>query len=133
MATTLVNENAHTAFANSLLVGQGNLGHAGSARHFRHIGISVSVLHHGLLEGLISVLVDLFLDHVLLQHLVVELEWLLVDEFVVETLAIGRLNDVTLRVHAVLVALLCGSLMLTLELFLLLHSVVVMFDEAPSG
>ena len=66
----------------------------------------------------------------MLKHLVVELEWLLIDELVIESFAVCWLDDVALGVHAVLVALLSWLLVLTLELLLLLHCVIVMLHKA---
>ena len=73
---------------------------------------------------------DLLLDDILVQDLVVELEWLLVDELVVKTLAVCGLHNVAFRVNAILVALLSGSLVLTFELFFLLDGVRMVLHKA---
>jgi len=62
--------------------------------------------------------------------LIVELERLFIDQLVVETFAISRLDDVTLGVDAVLVAFQGRCLVLALELFLLFDCVSVVVDEA---
>ena len=67
------------------------------------------------------------------EHLIVELQRLLVDQLVVKAFAVSWLDNVTLRVNAVLVAFLRGRLMLALELLLLLNGVLVVLDETPCG
>lgn len=81
---------------------------------------------HRLLESLLTVLEDFLLDHFLLEDLIVELERLLVDEIIIQTFAVSWLNDVTLRVHTVLVTLLSRYLVLAFKLFFLFNGVVVM-------
>ena len=84
--------------------------------------------HHRLLHGLLTILEYLLLNDFLLQHLVIEFKRLILDQFVVQTSTISRLNDITLGVDAILVAFLCGDLVLALELLFLLHSMIVMGD-----
>ena len=67
------------------------------------------------------------------EHLIVELQRLLVDQLVVKAFAVSWLDNVTLRVNAVLVAFVRGRLMLALELLLLLNGVLVVLDETPCG
>ena len=85
-----------------------------------------------MLEGLLLILIDLLLNDVLLQYLVIELKWFLLNEVVIKALAVGWLNDIALRVHAVLVTLFSRSLMLTLKLLFLFNCMVMMIDETAS-
>ena len=125
-AATLGDEHAHTTLPDRLLVREWYLRLAHSpATHLGDIVI-VRVVHHGLAKDLLTVLEHLLLNDVLFQDLVVELEWLLIDKLVIESFAVCWLDDVALRVHTVLVALLSRLLVLTLELLLLLHRVIVM-------
>jgi len=77
----------------------------------------------------VETLEDLLLDHILVQNLVVKLQRLFVDQLVVETFAVCWLNDVALRVNAILVALDGWCLMLALEFLLLLNRVSVVLHE----
>lgn len=104
MTATLVDEDADSALADSLLVGEGHFGGAWPSRDLAHVRVAV-LLRHGLLQRVIVIFVDLLLDDVLVEHLIVELQRFLVDQLIVKAFAVGRFHNVTLGVHAVLVAL----------------------------
>ena len=126
----LIDKDTDTTFAHGLLVRKRDLTHTGSATHLALVRI-MSLLHHRLLQSLISILVYLFLDHILREYLIVEFQRLLVNQLVVETFAISWLNYVALGVYAILVADLRGSLMLALKFLFLFHGVRVVLNEAP--
>lgn len=89
------------------------------------------MLSHRLLKCEVPVLEHLLLDDVLFENLIVELERLLINQAVVKTFAVSRLDDVALRVDTVLVAFVGRPLMLFLKLLLLLHRVRVVLHETP--
>ena len=72
---------------------------------------------------------DLLLDDVLVQHLIVELEGVLIDEVVVEALALLGLDDDTLVELHVDLAAHTGSLMLLSEDLFLLEGVVLVVSQ----
>jgi len=126
--SALVHEDSHASLSNGLLVAQGDLSATGSACLSAHVRI-VILVHHALLERQFFVLVDLLLDDVLVEDLIVKLQRLFVDQLVVQAFAVSWLNDVRLRVDGILVSFLSRCLVLTLELFLLFHSVRVVLNE----
>ena len=129
LAPAFVHEDANATLADAFLVGEGNFGEAHAVGGRALVRVLVVLNHHRLLSEL-AVLEHLLLDHVLPQHLVVELKRLLVDQLVVQPLAVRRLHDVALGVDTVLVALVSRGLVLALELLLLLDRVAVVLDEA---
>ena len=96
----------------------------GTAGHFAGVVIA---LHHCLH---VETLKDLLLNDVLVQNLVIEIQWLFVNQLVVEAFAISWLHDVTLRINAVLVSLLRRRLVLALEFLFLLNSVSVVLNKS---
>ena len=128
----LIDEDTNATFAYALLVRKWDLAHSGPAARLTLVKI-LGLFHHGLLKNLVPILVYLLLDDILGEHLIVELQRLLVDQLVVEAFAISWLDNVTLGVNTVLVANLRGRLMLALELLLLLNGVLVVLDETPCG
>ena len=77
----------------------------------------------------ILVAVYLLLDDILVEHLIVELKRLLIDQVVVETLADG-LDDVTLLVVCVLLTMLGGAHILFPELVLVLEGKILVTDKS---
>jgi len=73
--------------------------------------------------------VDLFLDDILVEHLIVELQRLCIDQLVVQSLA-DRLDDVALGKRRVLLTLLAWPDVFFLKFELVLKSIVDMVFEA---
>ena len=103
MPTALINQNTDSTLANRLLVGQWHFLATMLAFLGTHLpalsALSIEALassHHRLLQAQVMIPEDLLLDDVLLKDLIVELQRLLVNEFVVEAFAVSRLNDVAL-------------------------------------
>ena len=100
VTATLINKHSDSALAHALLVLQRSILHA--PRYFVKVLSdllrSLIVMHPVciLLQQLVALLVHLLLDDVLAQDLIVEFQWLLIDQLVVEALAIGRLHNIAL-------------------------------------
>jgi len=126
MATALVDQDAYTAFTYALLIPEGL--RWPSARHLAHI-VSFSLVLWRLIKQVFSLLKHLLLNDILVKYLVIELQWFLINQLIVEAFAIGRLYNVALRVNAVLIALLGWLLVFALKLFLLFNCMKMMLDE----
>ena len=107
VTTALINEDTNSTLANGFLVLERLLA-TPTPRHLAHVVhfLARLLMLRYVLQHVVALLENLLFDHVLVQHLVVEGERLPIDQFVVESFTIGRLDDVALRVDAVLVALL---------------------------
>ena len=100
VTATLINKHSDSTLAHALLVLQRSILHA--PRYFVKVLSdllrSLIVMHPVciLLQQLVALLVHLLLNDVLAQDLIVEFQWLLIDQLVVEALSIGRLHNIAL-------------------------------------
>ena len=122
MVLACVNENLDATLASLLLVSKSILVHVVPWHGvWGHSPIAAGVTP----VAMLPILEDLLLDDILFEYLVIEFEWLPVDQFVVKAFAVDWLNDVSLSVGGILLANAGHFLMFVSKPELLLHCVLV--------